>query len=95
MCEHLIGLDNELKARGIKETFRGQAWTENVREWVYYDCVLRVEQIKERYGFPDFVRSHVNDDSKSGKESGFYCVLCKDGVMGLHPDFGEGKIYVD
>lgn len=40
MCEHLIGLDKELKSLGIRETYRGQPWSENCREWAYYDCVL-------------------------------------------------------
>jgi hypothetical protein len=95
MCEHLISLDTELKAKGIKEKFRGKAWGDNCREWVYYDCVLSLEKIKARYDFPDFVKIHVNDDNKSGMEAGFYCDVCKDGVMGLHSHFGQGKIHFD
>lgn len=93
MCEHLAGLDIELKKQGIKETFRGEAWS-NAREWVYYDCVLNLEKIRLRYNFPDFVEDHVNDDNKSGMEAGFYCNRCKDGVMGHHTNFGKGKIHV-
>lgn len=91
MCEHLIKLDNELKERGINETFRGKAWSKNTREWVYYDCVLILDKIKTRHNFPDFIKVHVNEDNKSGMESGFCCELCQDGVMGLHPHFGKGK----
>jgi hypothetical protein len=94
MCEHLEALDNELKEKGFKETFRGRAWGNDTREWVYYDCVLVLEDIKRRYKFPPFVTIHVNDDVKSGMESGFYCEQCTDGVMGHHPHFGKGKIYV-
>ena len=95
MCEHLTGLDHELQSRGIKETFRGAAWGDNTREWVYYDCVLMVDKLARRFQFPDFVEIHVNSDPKSGMETGFYCTLCKDGVMGLHPQVGEGKTYVE
>ncbi|OAQ43516.1 hypothetical protein A5893_17165 [Pedobacter psychrophilus] len=94
MCEHLIGLETELKEKGIKETFRGKAWSENCREWVYYDCVLNLEKINNRYNFPDCVKIHINDDNKSGMESGFYCEVCKDAIMGIHAYFGENKIKV-
>lgn len=91
MCEHLIELDSELKATGIKETYRGKAWSDNCREWVYYDCVLDLEKIEQRHKFPSFVERHRNDDNKSGMEAGFVCNICKDAVMGVHPHFGTGK----
>ena len=95
MCEHLAALDRELQQRGIKETFRGQAWSDNAREWVYYDCVLVTEKLALRYNFPKFVEIHVNNDSKSGLEAGFYCTRCKDAVMGLHPRDGQGKTSIE
>ena len=95
MCEHLAGLDHELQKQGIKETFRGQAWSANTREWVYYDCVLLLENLAQRFNLPEFVEIHVNSDAKSGMEAGFYCTLCKDGVMGHHPRVGEGKTYFE
>ena len=91
MCDHLAQLDKELKERGIKETFRGQPWTANTREWVYYDCVLVLDKIRNRYIFPEFIESHVNNDDKSGMEAGFYCDRCKDGVIGIHPRRWQGK----
>ena len=95
MCEHLAALDAELKARRIKETSRGQAWSDNCREWVYYDCVLVLDKLRQRFNFPAFVQDHVNDDQRSGMEAGFYCDLCKDGVMGHHSFFGSGKIHIE
>ncbi len=95
MCEHLTPLDIELKARKIMETYRGQAWSRNCREWAYYDCVLELDKLKARYNFPDFITIHVNDDNKSGMEAGFYCSLCHDAIMGSHPDMGNGKILVE
>lgn len=91
MCEHLIGLENELKASGIKETYRGQPWSKNCREWVYYDCVFDLGKIRERLLLPLFIENHVNDDNKSGLEAGFVCDQCKDGVIGVHPQVGKGK----
>ena len=95
MCEHLKILDNELKTKGIRETFRGKAWGENCREWVYYDCVLNLEKLRQRFNFPGFVKAYTNSDNKSGMEAGFYCELCKDGIIGIHPRFGKGKINFD
>lgn len=95
MCKHLTSLETELKKRGIQETSRGRAWSENCGEWVYYDCVLSLEKLIQRLNFPDFIKVHINDDNKSGIEAGFYCELCKDGVMGVHPLFGQGKVHID
>lgn len=95
MCEHLTTLDNELKTKWIKETYRGQPWSDNCREWVYYDCVLDVEKLKSRYNFDACVTVSQNDDQRSGRELGFYCELCYDAVMGFHPEDGHGKVYVE
>ena len=94
MCEHLKSLETELKEKGIKETYRGKPWSVNCREWVYFDCVLNLDKIRQRYNFPDFIKNHINNDSRSGMEAGFYCGLCQDAIIGIHPDLGEGKIHV-
>jgi len=91
MCEHLIKLENALKQRGMKETYRGKAWSNNCREWVYFDCQLDLTSLRKKFKLPSFVLDHVNDDNKSGMELGFYCDTCKDGIMGLHPHFAKGK----
>lgn len=93
MCEHLAKLDNEIREHGIKETFRGQPWSNNTREWVYYDCVLDLDSIRLRLNLPEFVTTHTNNDQKSGTEAGFYCELCQDGVMGHHPSYASGKVH--
>jgi hypothetical protein len=49
LCEHLQPLEKEILEAGIKETFRGEAWTKNCREWVYFDCYLDRESIKKRF----------------------------------------------
>ena len=86
MCEHLQPLENYLKAEKIPETFRGQAWSDNCREWVYFDCVLETESLRSRFRFPSFVVKHENTDERSGTELGLVCTLCKDAIMGLHPN---------
>jgi hypothetical protein len=95
MCEHLTFLENELKSKVLKETYRGQPWSDNCREWVYYDCVLDVEKLKLRYNFASCVTISRNDDQRSGRELGFYCEQCHDAVMGLHQEDGAGKVYVE
>jgi len=83
-CQHLRQLEEAIIAAGITETCRGQAWTTNCREWVYFDCYLHDETIRQQFDLPACVVGHINDDSKSGRESGFVCTECHDGVIGLH-----------
>lgn len=82
VCEHLHTLENALLKRGLKPSFRGQAWTRNCREWVYFDVVLDIAAIQGRFALPDCVRVHENLDCKSGTERGFECASCHDAVMG-------------
>lgn len=82
VCEHLSALDRELAESGANETFRGQAWSDNCREWVYYDVVLDVENLRSRLGLGSMVTVHENLDERSGTERGLACNLCKDGIMG-------------
>jgi hypothetical protein len=83
VCEHLAKLEEELIKANIKETYRGQVWTKNCREWVYFDVVLNTESLSKRLNLPSCVSIHENLDPKSGTERGFYCEICKDGIMGL------------
>ncbi len=39
-CEHLRSLEQAMIAGGMRETFRGQAWSNDCREWVYFQCLL-------------------------------------------------------
>jgi hypothetical protein len=83
VCEHLKPLEDALLAGGAKVTFRGQAWSEKCREWVYFDRVLDLAAIERRFGFPPCVSRHENLDPRSGTESGFECATCQDAVVGL------------
>ena len=82
VCSHLSELEHALKAAGIAETFRGQAWSDNCREWVYFDVVLDVASLRKRFAFDPAVSVHENLDPRSGTERGFVCTRCHDAVVG-------------
>ena len=94
MCEHLQPLEDYIKAKKIPEIFRGQAWSDNCREWVYFDCVLEPESLKAKFHLPSFVTMHENADEKSGKELGLVCTQCKDAIMGLHPTHSSSTKFI-
>ncbi len=85
VCECLAKLEQALLNAGIKETYRGQAWSQNCREWVYFDCVLDLPSLRERFGLSDLVKDHEHRGTHDGSERGFVCSECQDGVMGVHP----------
>lgn len=87
MCIHLQPLENYLVSKGIVETWRGQPWTKNCREWIYYECVLQTEKLKTKLHLGKCVETHDYADIKAGTELGLVCTLCHDGIMGRHPDF--------
>lgn len=93
VCEHLRELELAIQEAGITETWRGKAWSKNCREWVYFDCVLKISAIRESYNLGRNVRHHSNDDPKSGRESGFVCNICHDAVMGLYYKDADGKTW--
>ncbi len=59
------------------------AWTNNCREWVYFDAVLDTTSLATRLNLPPCVKVHENLDDRSGLERGFVCEDCKDAIMGL------------
>ncbi len=81
--EHLQQLEPELIAAGVKETFRGQAWSRNCREWVYFDCILDRESIRRRIELAECVVDHDHIGTHDGQEAGFVCEICRDGIMGV------------
>jgi len=87
-CEHLAALEAALLRAGVPESFRGQAWSQNCREWVYFACVLDRAALRVRFRLPPCVEDHEHRGTHDGSEAGFVCTLCHDGVMGLHPSDG-------
>jgi hypothetical protein len=86
LCRHLAELERQLIDAGIPLTFRGQAWTNNCREWAYFACWLDGPALRRRLHLDHCVVDHVNDDPRSGRESGLVCSECHDAVIGVHAD---------
>ena len=86
LCEHLVEIDADLHRQGLVETFRGQAWSDNCREWVYFDAVLDLDDLRAAHMIADCVEEHVNLDPHNGTERGLVCTIHHDGIMGRLPD---------
>lgn len=84
LCEHLRALENEILAAGLKETYRGQPWSMNCREWIFVDGYLDIDAIAAKQTLPASVRPHAHRGTHDGEERGFVCDLCHDGIMGLY-----------
>ena len=84
VCEHLRAVEADVAASGATETFRGQAWSDNCREWVYFDRLLDVGDLRARFDLDDCVVDHQNDDPRSGRERGLVCTIHHDAVIGLY-----------
>lgn len=92
ICTHLKPLENDLIAKAIPITFRGQAWSRNCHEWVYFNCYLDRKSIEIKYNFPDFIVYHEHLGTHDGQEAGFICTKCQDGIMGHHIRNSKGRI---
>jgi hypothetical protein len=93
LCEHLTPLEHELHAAVIQETFRGQAWSSNCHEWVYFACFLDRPTIRARMQLAECVKEHEHRGTHDGQEAGFVCAACNDAIMGVHPS-EAGKVVV-
>lgn len=91
VCEHLADLERSLLAAEIPVTCRGSVWSENCREWIYFDCYLDRPAIRAEFLFASCVEDHEHLGTHDGKESGFVCAICHDGIMGVHPTDRAGK----
>jgi hypothetical protein len=90
LCNHLAPLERELISAGIPETFRGKAWSNDCREWVYFACFLDREAIRARLHLAPSVVDHEHLGTHDGQEAGFVCTQCLDAVMGMHPSYKAG-----
>jgi hypothetical protein len=86
VCEHLTGLEQELLRMGIKEVHRGQPWSKNCREWVYFDCCLDLVALRARLDLAPSIIDHIHRGTHDGSEAGLVCTRCWDAIMGAHPD---------
>jgi len=92
VCEHLRALEQELLERGVKETYRGQTWTRNCREWIYFDCYLDLSALRARFQFAPCVRDHEHRGTHDGQEAGLVCHQCWDAIIGVHPTYAAGHL---
>ncbi|MBN1425321.1 hypothetical protein JXA88_12275, partial [Candidatus Fermentibacteria bacterium] len=90
VCEHLAPLEKALLEDGVRVTYRGQAWSKNCREWVYFDVILDIDAIMERFSLPSCVRFHENTDERSGLERGLECSV--DSAEKAYGCFGGGGV---
>ena len=88
-CEHLIALEEALLNARIAETFRGAPWSENCREWVYFDCYLPAAKLREKFKLDSCVTDHEHFGTHDGQEAGFVCSVHHDAVLGHHPKSGK------
>lgn len=88
-CEHLHALEQALIDGGIPETFRGKAWGNHCREWVYFDCCLDRPALRERFQLEACVTDHEHLGTHDGQEAGFFCSIHEDGIMGVHPKYAR------
>lgn len=86
MCIHLKSLEDFLKSENIAEVYRGQVWSKNCREWIYYDVILNPQKLKDKFHFDATIIIHDYKDIKVGSELGLVCTLCNDAIMGAHPN---------
>ena len=71
-----------LKNRGIEITYFGHAWTKQRADWIYFDTVLDVEKLRNKYQLGPHIVIHENLDPKSGTEKGFIDEHTGEGLMG-------------
>ena len=95
LCEHLQKLEQEMIDAGVEVVYRGQAWSKNCREWVYFDCCIDLAAVRKRMDLPECVVDHEHLGTHDGCESGFYCSECQDAIMGHHPKSmrSETRVY--
>lgn len=94
LCHHLRKLEDYIKSKGAKETFRGKAWGEASRVWVYFDAVLDCDALKTVCQLDACVELYEYVGTHSGREKGFVCNIDRDGIMGLYPVFSVAGMRV-
>lgn len=86
MCAHLKPIEDYLKKAGYTEIYRGQPWSKNCREWIYFDEVLDPIELIKTFNLNKSISIHNYADNKVGAEFGLVCTICKDAIIGRHPN---------
>ncbi|WP_271766677.1 hypothetical protein [Aquimarina algiphila] len=72
----------DLQNKGIKITHFGKAWSNQPANWVYFDTVLNIEEIKTTYNLGETIQPYENLDPRTGTEKGFIDTQTGEGLMG-------------
>ncbi len=91
VCEHLAPLERYILSTGEQEIFRGKAWSDKSRIWVYFDVVLNVDALRENLALADCVKVHEHVGTHNGTELGLVCEIHNDGIMGANPKFSLAR----
>jgi hypothetical protein len=84
-CEHLMPVEAAIQAAGMRETFRGAAWSDNCREWVCFDCYLPTQLLLDVFQLPPCIKIRSHLGTHDGQEHGLVCCEHHDALMGHHP----------
>jgi hypothetical protein len=93
LCEHLAMIERALAAERVPVTSRGQAWSQNCREWVYVDCFLDLPAIRARFALADCVQDHAHRGTHDGQERGLVCAQCHDAIMGHYEAIPDRRVF--
>ena len=89
VCQHLAEVESALVQSGIAVTFRGQAWSQNCREWVYFAAFLDTTRIRGQFRLAACVRDHTHSGTHEGSEHGLVCTEHQDALVGfVQPKLG-------
>ena len=66
----------------IPITIFGKTWSGASNNWIYFDTVLDLEQLRKEFDLGDEFIVHENLDPKSGRERGFIDCKTGEGIMG-------------
>lgn len=93
VCEHLTEVERELLAAGARVNSRGQAWSQNCREWVYFDCYIDTERTRVQFTLAPVVQDHTHRGTHDGSEHGLVCSVCHDALMGHVEPHAGGLVF--
>jgi hypothetical protein len=51
------------KIKGIDITYFGRAWTKQLADWIYFDTVLDIEKLRNKYNTNSHVSKHKKRES--------------------------------
>lgn len=86
MCIHLKPVEDYLLSKGYHEVYRGQVWSNNCREWIYFNTILQPQELIIQFRLDSTIIIHDYQDIKVGSELGLECTICHDAIMGYHPN---------